>query len=85
MFLLLAVCTTAAQANDSISQQIDNDTWRVISQSVIDRDIVLMGSTYHPDAVVVNAEKSSPIARTLIRWGKGMQDETDKAAWDTLQ
>ncbi len=78
--ILIAMSTTQALANETVSQQIDIDVWQVISQSVANRDIVVMGSAYHPDAVVVNAEKTTPIASTLIRWGEGMQKEIETGA-----
>ena len=80
LVLLLALWSTPSLADENTSQQIDNDIWEVISQSVANRDIVAMGSAYHPDAVVVNAEKTAPIASTLIRWGEGMQREIETGA-----
>lgn len=82
--LLLAVCATQSLANESISQQIDDDIWQVISQSVANRDILAMGSAYHPDAVLVSAEKTASIANTLIRWGEGMQKEIETGASATV-
>ena len=82
--VLVAIFAPASFADQNISDKIDHDTWQVISQSVIDRDIVAMGSTYHPDAVVVNAEKTSPISSTLIRWGEGMQKEIENGTSATV-
>jgi ketosteroid isomerase-like protein len=77
LLLVIALFSGPAFSNEGISKQIDEQTWDVISQSVIDRDIVAMASTYHPDAVLVNSEKTSPIASTLIRWGEGMKKEAE--------
>ena len=73
----IALFSASAFANQDISRQIDEQTWDIISQSVIDRDIIAMGSTYHPDAVLVNSEKTTPIAATLVRWGEGMKKEAE--------
>ncbi len=80
LLLLLAFASAPVLAQQDISQEIDEQVWDVISQSVIDRNIVAMGSTYHPDAVVVNAEKTAPISSTLIRWGEGMEKEKQEGS-----
>ena len=80
MSLVLAFASAPLFAQHDASQEIDIQVWQVISQSVIDRDIVAMGSTYHPDAVVVNAKETAPISSTLIRWGKGMEKELQEGS-----
>lgn len=54
------------------SQAIDADVWSVVSATVAAGDVVGMGNTYHPDAVLVNSRGTASIAKTLIRWGEGM-------------
>ena len=76
-FMLITICNVA-YSEQTISQEIDQHTWSVISQAVANADIEAMASTYHPDAVVVSAEKTSPIKSTLVNWGEGMK----KAAKD---
>ena len=56
------------------SQQIDRDTWDVISQSVKNADIEAMASTYHPDAILVSSGETRPISDALEGWGNGMQE-----------
>jgi len=55
--LMLGLVASPAFSDQTISQQIDQDTWSVISQSVHDADIQAMARTYHPDAVVVSAKQ----------------------------
>lgn len=82
--LILVAVTTSAIADITISEQIDSDVWQAVSQSVVARDIKAMGATYHADAVVINSEKTAPIASTLIRWGKGMQTELENGSSATV-
>lgn len=71
--LTFCLCSAAAFAEQTTSQRIDEDTWSVISQSVIDADIEAMGSTYHPDAIVVSGDKTTPVSDALSRWAEGME------------
>ena len=61
-----------APAPSESSAAIDADVWSVISATVAAGDVVGMGNTYHPDAVLVNSRGTASIAKTLIRWGEGM-------------
>lgn len=70
----LGVVGSPAFCDLSTSAQIDRDTWSVISQSVAEADIEAMASTYHPEAVLVNAGGTMPISQALEGWSKGMQD-----------
>ena len=66
------------------SQQIDRDTWSVISQSVMDADIKAMATTYHPDAVVVSGKETTPISVALSNWGEGMKQATASGSSATV-
>jgi ketosteroid isomerase-like protein len=75
MFVLsFCLVSNVVFAEQTTSQNIDQDTWMVISQSVIDADIKAMASTYHPDAVVVSEDKTTPIKVALTNWGEGMEE-----------
>jgi len=57
----------------SAHQQKEYETdslYRTIIETVQEVDFERMGSTYHPDAVIVTAKKSSPIKSVLTRWKK---------------
>jgi ketosteroid isomerase-like protein len=71
--LIACFLSSTAFSEQNNSQQIDQDTWSIISQSVKDADIHAMGQTYHPDAVVVSAKGTTPISVALASWGEGMQ------------
>jgi ketosteroid isomerase-like protein len=73
-FILIACfLSSTAFSEQTSSEQIDRDTWSVISQSVKDADIKAMGMTYHPDAVVVSGQDTTPISVALSNWGEGMK------------
>jgi len=74
--LLLCLTASAAFSDQEISQQIDQDTWAVISQAVANADIEAMAATYHPDAVVVNGNETVPIESALSKWAEGMKQAT---------
>jgi len=71
--LLLCCISNAAFSGQSSTQQIDSDTWEIISHAVQDADISSMASTYHPDAVVVSEGNTTPISVALKKWGEGME------------
>ena len=59
-------------AKASSSQEIDRDVWSVLIETVATDDIVGMGRTYFPDAVLVSPRGTSAIKATLERWGSDM-------------
>ena len=61
-----------AAANAQSSQDIDRDVWSVLSATVAADDIVRMGETYFPNAVLVTPSSTSPIKEALDRWGRDM-------------
>ncbi len=71
--LLLCFTSNAAFCGQETSQQIDQDTWAVISQAVANADIEAMAATYHHDAVVVNGNETVPIKSALLKWAEGMK------------
>lgn len=71
--LALAVCVTApAGAAGSSTADIDRQVWQAVAKSVVDDDIVAMGSVYHPIAVLVSKDGTTPITSALERWGRDM-------------
>lgn len=56
----------------SSSRDIDRDVWTVIVDTVLHDDIVRMGSTYGPNAVIVTPASTQPITAALDRWGRDM-------------
>jgi len=82
LFLLAALASSivmptpvpaqAAASSDESSKAIDAEVWAVVSSTVAAGDLDGMASTYHPDAVLVNANGTASIAKTLKRWGDGM-------------
>jgi hypothetical protein len=61
-----------ATTNAQWTQDIDRDVWSVLAATVAADDIVRMGETYFPNAVVVTPNATSPLKETLDRWGKDM-------------
>ena len=74
--LLLCFTASAAFPDQDTSQQIDQDTWDVISLSVENADIEAMAATYHSDAVVVSGNKTVSIKSALSKWAEGMKQAT---------
>ena len=71
--LALAVClTVTAGAAGPSTTEIDRQVWRAVATSVVDDDIVAMGRVYHPTAVLVSKDGTTPIASALERWGRDM-------------
>lgn len=73
MALILITICNSTFSEQSVSQQIDHDTWLVISEAVQNADIAAMASTYHPDAVLVSDKETTPIKSALENWGEGMK------------
>ncbi len=74
--LLLCLTVSAAFSDQETSQQIDQDTWDVISHAVANADIEAMTATYHPDAVVVSGNETVSIKSALSKWAEGMKQAT---------
>ncbi len=71
--LALAVfMTVAAGAAGPSTADIDRQVWQAVAKSVVDDDIVAMGRVYHPSAVLVSKDGTTPIAAALERWGRDM-------------
>jgi ketosteroid isomerase-like protein len=60
-------------ASSTSSQEIDREIWTVLIATVANDDIVGMGNTYYPDAVLVSPNGTAPIKTTLERWGRDME------------
>lgn len=69
----------------SSSRDIDRDVWAVIIKTVLTDDIVGMGATYVPDAVIVNPTNTQPIKAALDRWGKDMVTNKAKGTHATVE
>ncbi len=54
------------------STAIDADGWTPVSGAVARNDIQAMARVYHPDAVLVGADGTRPIAVALKGWGNDM-------------
>jgi ketosteroid isomerase-like protein len=81
--LLLIACVGAGAtqtASSTSTPEIDREIWSVLIATVANDDIVGMGNTYFPDAVLVSPNGTAPIKTTLERWGRDM--ETAKAKGD---
>lgn len=61
-----------AVAVSPTSAEIDAQVWAVVAASVVNADIVAMGRTYHPAAVLVTHGGTKPISAALDGWGKDM-------------
>ena len=61
-----------AVAVSPTSAEIDAQVWAAGAASVVNADIVAMGRTYHPAAVLVTNGGTRPIAAALDGWGKDM-------------
>lgn len=86
--LLSAMCLLNAHAADKIAtpvtHEIDADVWNVITDTVATRDIVKMGSTYLPDAVLVAPEGTKAISTALKKWGRDMVEQQAKGQTATV-
>lgn len=72
LLLAFTVGVRAQQPSPASSQEIDREIWSVLIQTVATDDIVGMGNTYFPYAVLVSPNGTAPIKSTLERWGKDM-------------
>ena len=79
----LALRQTPAPAASS-SRDIDRDVWNVIIDTVANDDIVRMGATYFPDAVLVTPGGTQPIKAALDRWGRDMVSNKAKGTTATV-
>ena len=73
LWSVVIVSTSASQAAPAATaHEIDRDVWSVLIATVAADDIVGMGATYHPDAVLVSPTGTTAIKDTLARWGRDM-------------
>ena len=80
LVLAAAMGAGASQPASTSTQEIDREIWSVLIKTVASDDIIGMGNTYFPDAVLVTPNGTAPIKTTLERWGRDM--ETAKAKGD---
>ena len=76
---------TPAPAAISSSRDIDREIWAVIIDTVLKDDIVRMGATYLPDAVLVTPTGTQPIKTALDRWGRDMVANKAKGTHATVE
>ena len=57
----------------------------MISTTVINADVDGMARTYHPDAVVVNANGTTPIREQIAKWGRDMVAATRRGEKATVE
>ncbi|MSR01500.1 MAG: nuclear transport factor 2 family protein [Gemmatimonadetes bacterium] len=69
---LVSLVALSLPAGSPTSAEIDAQVWSAVAASVVAGDIVAMGRTYHPAAVLVSNTGTKPIATTLADWGKDM-------------
>ncbi len=84
--LLMGSALNAQQPSSAASStsDIDRDVWNVIVETVAQDDIVRMGSTYGPNAVIVNPTGTQPVAAALERWGRDMVTNKAKGTRATV-
>lgn len=70
---LVSLVALSLPAGSPTSAEIDAQVWSAVAASVVAGDIVAMGRTYHPAAVLVSNTGTKPIATTLADWGKDMR------------
>lgn len=81
---LMATMDANAQAGSS-SAAIDRDVWAPVSASVANDDIVAMGKTYHPDAILVMRSGTRRISEALAGWGRDMVANKAKGITATVE
>lgn len=81
---LMATLNTQAQSSSS-SAAIDADVWKPVAASVANDDIVAMGKTYHPDAILVMRTGTRRISDALAGWGKDMVTNKGKGITATVE
>lgn len=70
--LSLGLGGVPSRVPEPTSAEIDAKVWAVVSAAVAKDDIVALGKTYHPAAVLVSSAGTRPIAQALDGWGKDM-------------
>ena len=80
----MATMDTPAQTSSS-SAAIDADVWKPVAASVANDDIVAMGKTYHPDAILVMRSGTKRISEALVGWGKDMVTNKGKGITATVE
>lgn len=70
--LSLGLGALPSRVPEPTSAEIDAKVWAVVSAAVAKDDIVALGKTYHPAAVLVSSAGTRPIAQALDGWGKDM-------------
>ena len=80
----MATLNTQAQSSSS-SAAIDADVWKPVAASVANDDIVAMGKTYHPDAILVMRTGTRRISDALAGWGKDMVTNKGKGITATVE
>lgn len=68
----LSLACAAGVSARTPSQEIDAEIWTVLVKTVETDDIVGMGNTYLPTAVLVTPRGTAGIKETLERWGRDM-------------
>ena len=76
---------TAAHAQSATSAAIDADVWKPVAASVANDDIVAMGKTYHPDAILVMRTGTRRISEALAGWGRDMVTNKGKGITATVE
>ena len=84
LFLTLLVTPAYAQSNAN-SAAIDREVWMPVAASVKNDDIVAMGKTYHPDAILVTRSGTKRISEALSGWGKDMVTNKGKGITATVE
>ena len=84
LFLAFLVTPAAAQTNPN-SAAIDRDVWAPVAASVKNDDIVAMGKTYHPDAILVMRSGTRRISEALAGWGRDMVTNKGKGITATVE
>ncbi|HKP30901.1 MAG TPA: hypothetical protein VJU15_15925 [Gemmatimonadales bacterium] len=82
--LSLLVTPAGAQTNPN-SAAIDRDVWAPVAASVKNDDIVAMGKTYHPDAILVMRSGTKRISEALAGWGRDMVTNKGKGITATVE
>jgi len=76
MFFLSA--NAADETATPATHEIDVDVWNVVVDTVKTHDIIRMGSTYFPDAILVGPKGTKAITKALEKWGRDMIDAQAK-------
>ena len=76
----LWVCLGVSPSIAETTEPIDRDVWSVIVRTVTEDDIEGMATVYHPDAVLVNARGTVPLADQFVKWGRDMEQAASAGA-----